>query len=84
MKFTKLELQNLFRGYRQIDGRMKRTLKEWGFSLERQKTHVILVYRVGTTKLIFTTPKTASDCRAGLNFASVIYKRVYQAVYQAA
>ncbi len=80
INFSKRQLQKLLAGYRYISRSMEKTLCSWGFELRRNKRHDVLVYWIGNRRLSFVTPKSASDYRAGLNFASVIFNRISQAV----
>ena len=72
----KKQLKLLFRGYRNLTPSLKSELEDLGFLLKRQNKHIVLTYMVGDRQLCFSIPKTSSDWRMGLNFASEVFNAI--------
>ena len=69
----KMQLKKVFRNYRYMTPKLEDQLRQLGFSLVREKKHIILSYiRPDGRNVHIPISKTSSDKRAGLNLASKI------------
>lgn len=74
----KKDLQDLFRGYKNVTSKMETKLGEMGFIFVRGHHHYVLEYKLNGKKYVFIMAKTPSDERAGLNLASKICQTLTQ------
>lgn len=76
-KFKK-DLQELFRGYKNVTPKMETKLNDMGFNFVRSHHHYVLEYMLNDKKFVFIMAKTPSDGRSGLNLASKICQTLTQ------
>lgn len=74
----KRDLQDLFRGYKNVTQRMESRLNDMGFVIVRSHHHYVLEYMLNGKKYVFIMAKTPSDGRSGLNLVSKICQTLTQ------
>lgn len=74
----KRDLQELFRGYKNVTSKMEAKLTDMGFVFVRNHHHYVLEYMLNDKKYVFIMAKTPSDGRSGLNLASKICQTLAQ------
>jgi hypothetical protein len=70
------KLKKLLRDYRSMDGRTRRDLEEFGFSILEDGKHFKLTY-LGDARYTFSLSKSGGDNRGGLNLVSDISKQLF-------
>lgn len=69
-------LKEILRGYKNLDAKTKRSLQEFGFSIQSEGRHHKLVFQ-DDGRYTYSLPKTASDHRSGLNLVSDISRQLF-------
>ena len=63
-------------GYKTMDQRRRRELKNLGFVIKEEGKHIKLIYH-GDSRYQFTCAKTPSSSRSGINSAKMIIKYIH-------
>ena len=71
----KMEIKNMFKGYKRITTSMLKTLEGYGLVVNGQGKHY-KVYRIDNIGGFVTLAKTPSDNRSGLNISSYIIQLI--------
>ena len=74
----KRDLQELFRGYKNVTPKMETKFNDMGFNFVRSHHHYVFEYMLNDKKFVFIMAKTPSDGRSGLNLASKVCQTLTQ------
>ncbi|QFJ56148.1 hypothetical protein FXF36_15295 [Pseudobutyrivibrio xylanivorans] len=71
----KQKVKEIFKGYKSVNGTMKKELEAIGFEVKEDGKHIKLIY-FGDSRYMTTIAKTPSDNRTGNNVAGTILREM--------
>lgn len=69
------KIKELLRDYRSLDGKTRRSLESFGFSISEEGKHYKLVFQ--DDRYVFSLPKSGGDWRGGMNMVSDIAGKLF-------
>lgn len=75
-QISKDNLKSVFIGYRHFNGKMEKKLNSMGFSIKRQKRHIVLLLTYNGKVYTFTISVSSSDRKCGYKMVSTIMNAI--------